>query len=386
MGGCAPHTPIPDERAQGAPADAGIPRRAALAHPPTLGFSFCGGKAPTPPSGPAAATQPEGKRVSPVGASPPRPRPDRQPRHSPRASASPLCGLRPHAPVRTGSRDTARGHAHLPCAAFAPTPPLGPAAATQPEGKRVSPVRPSPPRPRSDRQPRHSPRASASPLCGLRPHAPRSDRQPRHSPRASASPLCGLRPHAPARTGSHDTARGQARLPCAAFAPTPPLGPAATTQPEGKRVSPVRPSPPRPRSDRQPRHSPRASASPLCGLRPHAPARTGSHDTARGQARLPCAAFAPTPPLGPAAATAGLEGDPAPSPLAGEGGGEGVRRSPGDQTSRAHGQRRGGAWGLRGIPAFAEGLPPKSAAGYGSMWTSRRAKRQPSGVLRHSSW
>ena len=252
VGGCAPHTPIPDERAL----------RAALAHPPALGFSFCGGAAPTPPLGPAAATQPEAKRVSSVGAQPPRPRSDRQPRHSPRPNASPLSGRSPHAPARTGSRDTAQGQARLPCGGFAPTPPLGPAAATQPEDTRVSPVGASPPR-------------------------PRSDRQPRHSPRTSASPLCGLRPHAPVRTGSRDTARGHARLPCGGFAPTPPLGPAAATQPAGTRVSSVGASPPRPRSDRQPGHSPRTSASPLCGLRPHAPAGSAARPPAPRAFRPP---------------------------------------------------------------------------------------------------
>ncbi len=206
-----------------------------------------------------------------VGASPPRPRSDRQPRHSPRPNASPLSGPSPHAPARTGSRDTARGQTRLLCRGPAPTPPLGPAAATQPEAKRVSSVGAQPPR-------------------------PRSDRQPRHSPRPSASPLSGPSPHAPARTGSRDTARGQARLLCGGFAPSPPLGPAAATQPEAKRVSSVGAKPPRPRSDRQPRHSPRPSASPLWGLRPLAPARTGSRDTARGQARLLCGGFAPSPP------------------------------------------------------------------------------------------
>ena len=57
-GGCAPHTPIPDEHAQAVSVDAGIPRRAALAHPPALGFLSCGGAAPTPPAGSAARPQP----------------------------------------------------------------------------------------------------------------------------------------------------------------------------------------------------------------------------------------------------------------------------------------------------------------------------------------
>ena len=230
---------------------------------------------------------------------------------------------------------------------FAPTPPLGPAAATQPEGTRISSVGASPPR-------------------------PRSDRQPRHSPRTSASPLWGLRAHAPARTGSRDTARGHARLLCGGFAPTPPFGPAAATQPEGERVSSVGASPPRPRSDRQPRHSPRANAFPLWGLRPHAPARTGSRDTARGQARLPVRASPPRPrsdrqprhsprafrPPRPLRERAGLRGSDA-------------RRT---TSPRGH----------AGLPRGKE--PSRAARGYGSMWTSRRAKRQPSGVLRHSSW
>ncbi len=41
VGGAAPHAPIPEEHAL----------RAALAHPPALGVSFCGGFAPTPPAG-----------------------------------------------------------------------------------------------------------------------------------------------------------------------------------------------------------------------------------------------------------------------------------------------------------------------------------------------
>ena len=70
-----PH-PIPDERAQAATVDAGIPRWAATgcaapsgsisAHPPALHFSFCGGFAPTPPrrDGSAAGTQPRGRSGS----------------------------------------------------------------------------------------------------------------------------------------------------------------------------------------------------------------------------------------------------------------------------------------------------------------------------------
>ena len=47
-GGGAPHAPIPDEHAL----------RAALAHPPTLGCSFSGGCAPTPPAGVAGEASP----------------------------------------------------------------------------------------------------------------------------------------------------------------------------------------------------------------------------------------------------------------------------------------------------------------------------------------
>ena len=60
-GGCAPHTPIPDERAA----------RLWPTHPPS-DFLLCGGFAPTPPSGSGSGTQPRGRSASPP-ASPPRP-------------------------------------------------------------------------------------------------------------------------------------------------------------------------------------------------------------------------------------------------------------------------------------------------------------------------
>ena len=82
----------------------GRARCAALAHPPTLGFSFlCGGFAPTPPPGSPArmsrwsrrpAPSPRWERVgvrgapSPAGAAPPRPHPDGAP------------SLRPPRPLR----------------------------------------------------------------------------------------------------------------------------------------------------------------------------------------------------------------------------------------------------------------------------------------------
>ena len=59
MGGCAPHAPIPEERAL----------RGALAHPPALGGFLCGGCAPTPPLGWRRTHIAEGERESCVGLS-----------------------------------------------------------------------------------------------------------------------------------------------------------------------------------------------------------------------------------------------------------------------------------------------------------------------------
>ena len=146
-GGCAPHAPIRDEPAL----------RAALAHPPTLGILFCGGFAPTPPSGLAGGTRPRGR------------------------ASVPLWGLRPHAPVRTGRRDAASRAGVRPsvgaapprprpdwqagrgleggrpslCGGCAPTPPSGLAGGTRPRGR------------------------ASVPLWGLRLHAPSAPSHPR---------------------------------------------------------------------------------------------------------------------------------------------------------------------------------------------------------------
>ena len=73
----APHTPIPDERAL----------RAALAHPPALGCSFCGGCAPTPPPGQRTRRGLRGRNVLSRAFRLPRPEGER--------AFPPLWGLRP---------------------------------------------------------------------------------------------------------------------------------------------------------------------------------------------------------------------------------------------------------------------------------------------------
>ena len=108
-----------------------------------------------------------------------------------------------------------------------------------------------------------------------------SDARGATSLRGRARVSCGGRkpPTPPSRTS---TLRGSGP-PTHPPAPTPPSGSAAGTQPEGDRPPAVGAKPPRPRPDRQPEHSPRVIARPLWGRSPHAPARIGSRNTARGR-------------------------------------------------------------------------------------------------------
>ena len=105
-GGCASHTPIPDERAA-----------RLWARPPALGCSFCGGYAPTPPNGPPHARDPRG-RSGPL----------------PRATARLLRGAAPptppngppHARDPRGRSGPSEGDRASPAGGCAPTPPNGP--------------------------------------------------------------------------------------------------------------------------------------------------------------------------------------------------------------------------------------------------------------------
>ena len=85
--------------------------------------------------------------------------------------------------------------------------------------------------------------------------------------------------------------RGRARVSCEGLAPPTPPSRTSTLRGSGPPTHPriffyVGASPPRPRPDRQPEHSPRAIARPLWGLCPHPPARTARPAAARAF-RLP---------------------------------------------------------------------------------------------------
>ena len=67
LGGAAPHTPAPEERAHGRVVDARDTSQRRSAHPSVLGYSSCGGGAPTPPPGSPAGRRPARDRPAPFG-------------------------------------------------------------------------------------------------------------------------------------------------------------------------------------------------------------------------------------------------------------------------------------------------------------------------------
>ena len=98
--GAAPPRPIPDEPAL----------RAALAHPPALGFSSCGGGAPTPPPDQGTRRGLRGRNVL--------SRAFRLPRPEGEGAFPPLWGLRPHAPSRRSVRCAPLWPTHPPSDVF----------------------------------------------------------------------------------------------------------------------------------------------------------------------------------------------------------------------------------------------------------------------------
>ncbi len=273
-GGCAPHAPIAEEHAQGASVDAGIPRRAALAHPPALGVSICGGCAPRPwrvgsatagpragarplrgaapptppsrrstrrvllltrgyPAGRLWPTRPPSEFLS-VGVLPPRPRRVGSATRAPRPSARLLWGAAPPCRHRGGAR-AARGSPHPPalgvsiCGGCAPTPPAGRQCDRGPEGRR------------------------ASSAGGCAPHAPAgSAAQPRPQGRR-VSVVGGAPPTPPSRTSTRCARLGPAHPPGGFFnvgaaPPRPRWGLAARTSPRGRARILRGAQPPTPRS------------------------------------------------------------------------------------------------------------------------------------------
>ena len=178
-GGCAPHTPIPDERAA-----------RLVARPPTLGCSFCGGCAPTPPPGLAAPPAPsplagegggEGERAQPAtGASACGGTPQPTRHNPPPGNAAPR---RPEWIVEGGCGG------EPPLETTAPSPLAGEGGGEgvrrPPDGKpsrapRASPAGAAPPHPipdeRAARLVAHPPTLGFS-LCGAAPPRPHPDRR-----------------------------------------------------------------------------------------------------------------------------------------------------------------------------------------------------------------
>ena len=261
VGGCAPHAPIPEEHAL----------RAALAHPPALGASFCGGCAPTPPPGWQRNRGAEGGRVSSMGGCAP---------HAPIAEEHALRAALAHPPALGVSF----------CGGCAPTPPTGWQRPRGPEAERVlsvggcAPHAPIPEEHALRAALAHPPALGASFCGGCAPTPPPGWQRNRGAEGGRVSSMGGCAPHAPIAE-EHALRAALAHPPalgvsfCGGCAPTPPTGWQRPRGPEAERVSSVG------------------------GAAPHAPIPE-EHALRAALARPPalgvsfCGGCAPTPPPG----------------------------------------------------------------------------------------
>ena len=360
-------------------------------HPPSE-FLLCGGCAPTPPSGPAGgAHSPEGARAplsvipAKAGIHPGHRRGShaRRPTSLRGRTRVPLRGAAPPTPPsRTsalrGSWPTHPPSEFLLCGGCAPTPPPGAPGAAPAADRALNACAGLPVNRRA-----HSPEGARAPLsvipakAGIHPghrrgSGPRRPTSLRGQARVSCGGPCGVSPRPvtppptpPSRTsalrGSWPTHPPSEFLLCGGCAPTPPSGPAGGAQSRG-RSGPLAPCGREGGGEgfralrafatvKRPGGCRGASGVGLPLVR-----RRGLVIRRRG-VRFPagpppvCAGGrrSATPPSQPPKAA------PAPSPLAGEGGGEGLRRPPADKPPRARACPLRGA--LRGIPASGDTGP-----------------------------